>query len=94
VRRLSDILERTVVTESGEKLGRCFDLRGERTATTLRVTGLVVGKRGFLERLGIGSSRGEAKRHHKVWDRDMVPWNTVVRLERDRIVVKDGTTPK
>jgi sporulation protein YlmC with PRC-barrel domain len=92
MRRLSDFLERIVVTESGEKLGRCFDLRGERTPRGLEVTGLVVGKRGFLERLGIGSSRGEAKRHHKVWDRDMVPWSAVVRLERDRIVVKDGTT--
>ena len=94
MRRLSDLLERVVVTESGEKLGHCFDLRGERTARSLKVTGLVVGRRGYLERLGIGSSRGEAKRHHKVWDRDLVPWSAVVRLERNRIVVKDGTTPK
>jgi sporulation protein YlmC with PRC-barrel domain len=94
MRRLSDLLEREVVTESGEKLGHCFDIRGERTATTLKVTGLVVGRRGFLERLGIGSSRREAKRHHKVWNRDLVPWTAVVRLERNHIVVKDGTTPK
>jgi sporulation protein YlmC with PRC-barrel domain len=94
VRRLSDLLERVVLTESGEKLGHCFDVRGERTATTLQVTGLVVGRRGYFERLGIGSSRGEAKRHHKVWDRDVVPWEAVVRLEGDRIVVKDGTTPE
>jgi sporulation protein YlmC with PRC-barrel domain len=94
VRRLSRFLDAQVVTESGEKLGRCFDVRGEKTESTLKVTGLVVGKRGFLERLGIGSSRGEAKRHHKVWERDTVPWSAVVRLERDRIVVKDGTTLK
>jgi hypothetical protein len=46
---------------------------------------------GFLERFGIGSSRGEAKRHHKVWAHDAVPWKAVVRLESDRIVVKEGT---
>ena len=91
---MSDLLERVVVTESGEKLGRCFDVRGERTATALKVTGLVVGKRGYLERLGIGSSRGEATRHHKVWDKDVVPWDSVVRFERNHIVVKDGTRPK
>ena len=94
MRRLSRFLDTKVVTESGEQLGRCFDVRGERTESTLKVTGLVVGKRGFLERLGIGSSRGEAKRHHKVWEHDTVPWKAVVRLERDRIVVKDGTTPR
>jgi hypothetical protein len=44
--------------------------------------------------MGIGSSRGEARRHHKVWDRDTVPWEAVLRFEGNRIVVKDGTTPK
>jgi sporulation protein YlmC with PRC-barrel domain len=91
VRRLSQFLDVEVVTESGESLGRCFDVRGERTPRTLKVAGLVVGKRGFLERYGIGGSSGEAKRHHKVWRRDMVPWDAVVRLEEQRIVVKDGT---
>jgi hypothetical protein len=94
MRRLSRFLDVEVVTESGESLGRCFDLRGERTPRTLKVTGLVVGKRGFLERYGIGSPYGEAKRHHKVWRRDLVPWSAVVRLERDRIVVEDGTRPR
>ena len=91
MRRLSDLLDRAVVTESGEKLGRCFDVRAERKGSKLEVTGLVVGTRGFLERFGIGSSRGEAKRHHKVWAQDAVPWKAVVRLESDHIVVEDGT---
>jgi sporulation protein YlmC with PRC-barrel domain len=94
VRRLSDLLDRVVVTESGEKLGRCFDVRGERKGTKLEVTGLVIGPRGLLERLGIGPSRGEAKRHHKVWAHDAVPWKAVVRLAGGRIVVKDGTDPR
>jgi sporulation protein YlmC with PRC-barrel domain len=91
MRRLSRLLNQDVVTESGERLGRCFDIRAERTARTLTIKGLVVGERGFLERYGVGPSRGEAKRHHKVWDRDVVPWTAVVRLERKRIVVKEGT---
>jgi sporulation protein YlmC with PRC-barrel domain len=93
VRRLTALLGREVVTESGEKLGRCFDLRAERSASKLEVTGLVVGAEGLLERLGIGPSRGEAKRHHKTWRHDAVPWEAVVRIEGKRIVVKDGTEP-
>jgi sporulation protein YlmC with PRC-barrel domain len=94
MRRLSRFLDRMVETESGEKLGRCFDVRAERTAAVLKVTGLVVGRRGFFERLGLGSSKGEAKRHHKLWAHNVVPWEAVLRLEGDRIVVKEGTTPR
>jgi sporulation protein YlmC with PRC-barrel domain len=94
VRRLSDFLGRDVVTEEGEILGRCFDLRAERSASSLEITHVVFGKRGFLERLGIGSSRGEAKRHHKVWAHDSIPWDEVVRLESGQIVVGDRTEPR
>jgi sporulation protein YlmC with PRC-barrel domain len=94
MRRLSDLTGRSVVSERGETLGRCFDVRAERSPSGLAVTGLVVGKRGLLERLGIGSSRGEAKRHHKVWARDSIPWDSVVRLETGRIIVKDQTKPR
>jgi sporulation protein YlmC with PRC-barrel domain len=94
VRRLSELLGREVVTEAGETLGRCFDLRAERSASRLEITHLVLGKRGFLERLGIGSSRGEAKRHHKVWAHDSVPWEEVVGLESGRIIVGGRTEPR
>jgi sporulation protein YlmC with PRC-barrel domain len=66
------------VTESGESLGRLHDLRGELTARTLRVTGLVTGTGGFLEHLGI------VPRSHAP-----IPWSDVVRIEAKRIVVRD-----
>ena len=92
--RLSELVDRKVVTESGKTLGRAFDVRASRRGSTVEVTGLVVGRRGLLERLGIGPSRGEAGRGHKVWKRDLVPWKAVVRLEQKQIVVRDGTEPE
>jgi sporulation protein YlmC with PRC-barrel domain len=68
-----------VVTESGRSLGRCYDLRGELTATNLRVTGLCVGSRGFLERLGIRSHD-----NHQT-----IPWSAVIRIEGKRIIIRD-----
>ena len=53
--RLSELLDRQVVTESGRTLGRAFDSEAAAGARA-DVTALVVGRRGFLERLGIGSS--------------------------------------
>lgn len=83
MRTLSSLLRRQVVTESGRKLGRCYDLRGEVTATKLRVTGLCVGRRAWLEHLGIRSDR-----KHSV-----IPWDAVVRIEGKQIVVQDNTQP-
>ena len=78
MRRLSSLQHRKVVTESGDSLGRLWDLRGEMTARTLTVTGLVVGRRGLLEHFSVlpRSSRP-------------IPWNDVVRIEGKRIVVRD-----
>lgn len=81
MRQLSSLLRRHVVTESGEKLGRCFDLRAELTGSSLRVTGLVVGAQGYFEHFGARRALRKA-----------VPWDAVVRLEGKRIVVRDGTT--
>jgi len=79
MRTLTSLLSREVVTESGRSLGRCHDLRGELTETTLRVTGLCIGRGAFLDRLGIGGH----DRH------DTVPWDAVVRIEGKRIIVRD-----
>ena len=79
MRRLTSLLRRKVVTESGLHLGRCYDLRGEATGSSLRVTSLCVGRRALLEHFGV--SRHE--RH------DEVAWSSIVRFERDRIVVRD-----
>ncbi len=45
MRTISSLQRRKVVTESGESLGRLYDLRGELSARTLRVTWLVTGYR-------------------------------------------------
>jgi sporulation protein YlmC with PRC-barrel domain len=79
VRTLSSLLHRKVETESGESLGRVHDLRGELTSSSLRVTGLCVGRRGLLEHFGVRSHA----RH------DTVAWQDVVRIEGRRIVVRD-----
>jgi sporulation protein YlmC with PRC-barrel domain len=83
--RLTDFLNVQVITESGDKLGRVHDLRAERTPRTLNVTGLVVGKLGLLERLGVGAPESGAR----IRTRDVIPWSAVVRADRRRVVVRD-----
>jgi len=85
--RLGELLGRKVVTESGASLGRVHDVQGELSGGRLRVTGLVAGTGGILERYGIdarGSGGGEAKHH----GHEGIPWERVVRVGRE-IVVRD-----
>jgi hypothetical protein len=77
------MLGRVVETESGRRLGRCSDMRASLGAGRPKVTELVVGRRGRLEHFGIGTPKGQTP--------DAVPWEAVVRIEGDRIVVRDGT---
>ena len=84
MRTLSSLLRREVVTEDGRSLGRCYDLRGELAATKLRVTGLRVGKRAWLVHLGASSGSASS----------VVPWEAVVRIEGDRIVVRDDVSDR
>jgi sporulation protein YlmC with PRC-barrel domain len=74
---------RMVETESGRKIGRCRDMRADVGRGTLKVTELVVGRRGRLEHFGIGTPKGHTP--------DAVPWESVVRIDGSRIVVRDGT---
>ena len=85
---LSELIGVSVRTESGERLGRLHDLRAELRPRSLPVVGLVVGRLGVLERLGIGAP-GDATR---IRTRDVVLWSAVVRADRREIVVRDGTT--
>ena len=91
--RLSDLLGRTVVTEDGDRLGRAHDLRARRRGDEIEVTGIVVARRGVLERLGIGSSARRARGRPRAGAGGVVAWEAVVRLERARIVVGEGTKP-
>jgi sporulation protein YlmC with PRC-barrel domain len=83
--RLSDVLGLSVHTESGERVGRVHDVRAELTSRSLKVTGLVVGGMGTLERLGLGAP-GSALR---IRSDDVLEWSRVVRLDRRGVVVKD-----
>jgi sporulation protein YlmC with PRC-barrel domain len=82
MRTLSSLVRREVVTESGRKLGKCYDVRAELKRSSLEVTGLCVGRGGWVEHFGI--RREERTRGH-----DPIPWDAVVRIEGDRIVVRD-----
>jgi hypothetical protein len=91
--RLSDIVGARVFTESGRKLGRVHEVRVTRrspgsddhTQLGWLVAGVVVGKRGLLERLGV---RG-AKRGDPTIGSDVLPWDDIVSIEDGRAVVRD-----
>jgi sporulation protein YlmC with PRC-barrel domain len=83
LRTFSSMLGRVVVTESGRRIGRCHDMRAVLGRGLPRVEAVVVGHRGRLERLGIGTPRAHTP--------NAVPWDAVLRIEGDRIVVRDGT---
>ena len=83
--RVSDLIGTAVHTQSGRKLGRVYDLRGELTSRSLRITGLAVGGLALLERLGIGSPEST----DRIRTRDVVPWSAVIRADRRGVVVRD-----
>ena len=83
MRTFSSLLGRAVETESGRSLGACRDLRASLGRGRPTVEALVVGRAGRLEHLGV---RRPSARHP-----DAVPWESVVRIEGSRIVVRDGT---
>jgi sporulation protein YlmC with PRC-barrel domain len=84
--RLGELLGREVVTESGERLGRVHDVQGELEQGRLRVTALVAGAPGILERFGVGAGQGgahRAKRHGHA----AIAWERVVRVGRNVVVL-------
>ena len=86
--RLSELLEREVVTESGQSLGKVHDVRGELGSRRLRVTGLVCGPMGFLERYGLGTGGTGGPSQAKVRGQPAVPWARVLRVGA-KIVIRD-----
>jgi hypothetical protein len=89
--KLSDILDLPVRTESGDELGRVFDLRAEEVGGRWGVQRLVVGRRGLLERLGAIRARRAASARGTHGAHDTVPWAAVVRIRAGTVVVRDGT---
>ncbi len=86
--RLGELLGREVVTESGGRLGRVYDVQGELEEGRLRVTGLVAGAPGILERLGVGVAGKGGTRRAMRHGHAGIPWERVVRVGRD-VVVRD-----
>jgi sporulation protein YlmC with PRC-barrel domain len=87
--RLSELLEKEVMTESGAHLGRVYDVRGSLTPRTLGVVGLAVGTAGLLERLGRGPKRGRRAAQPK----SLIRWSAIVDVG-EQITVRDGTEPE
>jgi sporulation protein YlmC with PRC-barrel domain len=83
--RLSTLLGMRVTTPSGRSLGRVFDVRAELGDDGLRLTGLVVGRLGLLERLGIGAPG----RRERLRRDDVVPWSDVLEAGPHAVVVRD-----
>ncbi|MDX6485113.1 MAG: PRC-barrel domain [Gaiellaceae bacterium] len=88
--RLSELLHREVVTESGRKLGHVHDVRAERKSDRLRVTAVLVGRRALLEHFGLGIGHGTQGAKMRT-AADVVPWEAVVRVADGKVVVRDGT---
>ena len=84
--RLGELLGLEVVTESGGRVGRVRDVQGELEEGRLRVTGLVAGAPGILERLGIGASGKGAARRAKRHGHAAIAWERVVRVGRNEVV--------
>ena len=70
--RLSELLKREVVTESGLSLGKVHDVRGELEDGRLRVTGLACGP-GLLERFGVGTDGTGGPSQAKVHGHPAIP---------------------
>jgi sporulation protein YlmC with PRC-barrel domain len=86
--RLGELLGREVVTESGERLGRVHDVQGELEEGRLRVTALVAGAPGILERFGVGARGKGGARRAKRHGHAAIAWERVVRVGPE-VVVRD-----
>ena len=86
--RLSELLGRWVVSESGARLGRIHDVRGELVDGRLRITGLAAGDLGILERYGVGTHGSGGPGRAKVHGHAVIAWERVVRVGA-QVVVRD-----
>jgi sporulation protein YlmC with PRC-barrel domain len=86
--RLSELLHREVVTEGGLSHGKVYDVRGVLEGGRLRLTGLACGRRGLLERFGVGTGGSGGPGVVKVHGHPVIPWERVVRVG-SKIVIRD-----
>ena len=77
--KLSELLERPVMTRDGRKVGHLLDLRAVPSESAgLRVLEGIYGGRGFLEKIGFGKGHASS-----------FAWQQVVAIEPDRIVIDE-----
>ena len=91
--RLSALLNRKVVSESGQQLGRVHDVRGELVEGRLQVTGLIAGELGILERYGVGTHGSGGPGQAKVHGHTVIPWGRVVRVGSEVVVRDESSIP-
>jgi len=89
--RLSELLTRPVRTESGKLLGRVHDVRGELRDGRLRLTGIVAGGSGLLERYGIGTHGSGGPAEPKVHGHETIPWERIRHIGHQIIVLDEDT---
>ena len=75
--KLSELLERPVMTRDGRKVGHLLDLRAvPSNSVGLRVTEGIYGGRGFLEKIGFRKGHASS-----------FAWQEVIAIEPDCIVI-------
>jgi sporulation protein YlmC with PRC-barrel domain len=93
--RLSELLRSRLVTASGTDLGRIWDVRAQRQTKlpdehvneTWRVTGLIRGRSGWRERIGLSDEADPTDREA------FVPWESVQALGSEIVTVADAAAP-
>jgi sporulation protein YlmC with PRC-barrel domain len=90
--RVSDLLRSRLVTSSGAELGRIWDVRVERQTKVpdehvneaWRVVGLIAGRRGWKERIGLSPERDPAE------GETFTPWEAVQNIGSGLVTVADS----
>jgi sporulation protein YlmC with PRC-barrel domain len=94
--RLTDLLGCRVETSEGKRLGHVVDVRVARRSNSAkdradqqwRITGLLIGHRGLLERLGTQRSERQKPTHED----DIIGWERIERIGDDgKIVVSQAS---
>ena len=88
--RLSELLGKEVVTESGWSLGHVFDVRVDVGAREPKVVGLVVGKPSVRQRLYREARRSDVN----TLPQGAVPWDAVLTIDEKRVRVREVPTPE
>jgi sporulation protein YlmC with PRC-barrel domain len=83
--RLSTLLGKEVITETGWPLGRTIDVRVRRGSALPAIVGLVVASEGSRASLLGGKRRQTIQTHAHT----LVPWDAVIDIESTPILVRE-----